>query len=152
LTGYLDEKLVGQLAGIRYKHNARGQIVIESKEDARKRGVKSPDRAEAVMLAFAQHELPYGLTAYLEEKIEQIDAERLQRMRQMADKLATGLNRPKIETVSEGGKEPTKGCPECGALCIQPVCTGGKRCGACGNQFDESRSDFKPMNRTTLFK
>ena len=28
------------------------------------------------MLAFAQHELPYGLTAFLEEKIEQIDAER----------------------------------------------------------------------------
>jgi phage terminase large subunit len=38
LIGYLDEKLVGQLAGIRYKHNARGQIVIESKEEARKRG------------------------------------------------------------------------------------------------------------------
>jgi len=27
--------------------------VIESKEEMRKRGVKSPDRAEAVMLAFA---------------------------------------------------------------------------------------------------
>src|ERR1700758_3874899 len=41
-------------AGIRYRHNSRGQIVIESKEEARKRGVKSPDRAEAVMLAFAE--------------------------------------------------------------------------------------------------
>ena len=42
-----------QLASIRYRHNARGQVVIESKEEARKRGVRSPDRAEAVMLAFA---------------------------------------------------------------------------------------------------
>jgi phage terminase large subunit len=52
LSGALDEKTIGQLAGIRYKHNPRGQIVIESKDEARKRGVKSPDRAEAVMLAF----------------------------------------------------------------------------------------------------
>ena len=52
MSGLLDEKTIGQLAGIRYKHNARGQIQIESKDDARKRGVKSPDRAEAVMLAY----------------------------------------------------------------------------------------------------
>jgi phage terminase large subunit len=52
MSGLLDEKAIGQLAGIRYKHTPRGQIQIESKEDARKRGVKSPDRAEAVMLAF----------------------------------------------------------------------------------------------------
>jgi phage terminase large subunit len=49
-----DERAIAQLAGIRYTHNSRGQVVIESKDDARKRGVKSPDRAEAVMLAFAQ--------------------------------------------------------------------------------------------------
>lgn len=58
MNGITDEKTIGQLAGIRYKHNARGQIVIESKEDARKRGVKSPDRAEAVMLAFAPRLAP----------------------------------------------------------------------------------------------
>jgi hypothetical protein len=52
--GLEDERAIGQLAGIRYKHNARGQIEIESKAEARKRGVKSPDRAEAVMLAFAR--------------------------------------------------------------------------------------------------
>jgi hypothetical protein len=53
ISGPMDERTIGQLAGIRYKHNSRGQVVIESKDDARKRGVKSPDRAEAVMLAFA---------------------------------------------------------------------------------------------------
>jgi phage terminase large subunit len=53
-SGLTDERTIGQLAGIRYKHNSRGQVVIESKEEARKRGVKSPDRAEAVMLAFAE--------------------------------------------------------------------------------------------------
>jgi phage terminase large subunit len=54
LAGLTNERAIAQLAGIRYKHNSRGQIVIESKEDARKRGVKSPDRAEAVMLAYAR--------------------------------------------------------------------------------------------------
>jgi phage terminase large subunit len=54
LAGLADDRTLSQLAGIRYKHNARGQVVIESKEDAKlRRGVKSPDRAEAVMLAFA---------------------------------------------------------------------------------------------------
>jgi hypothetical protein len=53
VAGLTDERTIGQLAGIRYAHNARGQIEIERKDDARKRGVKSPDRAEAVMLAFA---------------------------------------------------------------------------------------------------
>ena len=53
IAGLTDERTIAQLAGIRYSHNSRGQVVIESKDDARKRGVKSPDRAEAVMLAFA---------------------------------------------------------------------------------------------------
>ncbi len=53
VSGALSDLAVGQLVGIRYEHNARGQVEIESKEDARKRGVKSPDRAEAYMLAFA---------------------------------------------------------------------------------------------------
>lgn len=52
-AGLTDSLALSQLAGIRYKHNARGQVVIESKDEARKRGVKSPDRAEAIMLAFA---------------------------------------------------------------------------------------------------
>jgi hypothetical protein len=54
VAGLMDDQAIAQLAGIRYRHNSRGQIVIESKDDARKRGVKSPDRAEAVILAFAE--------------------------------------------------------------------------------------------------
>ncbi len=53
ISGLTDERTIAQLAGVRYSHNARGQVEIESKEQARKRGVKSPDRAEAVMLAYA---------------------------------------------------------------------------------------------------
>lgn len=58
MSGLDDETAIAQLAGIRYKHNARGQVMIESKDDARKRGVKSPDRAEAIMLAFAGRDIP----------------------------------------------------------------------------------------------
>lgn len=58
VTGLHDETAMAQLSGLRYAHNSRGQVVIERKEDARKRGVKSPDRAEAIMLAFAQAKKP----------------------------------------------------------------------------------------------
>src|SRR5207237_3555354 len=37
LSGLDDDLALSQLAGIRYKHNARGQVVIESKDEARKR-------------------------------------------------------------------------------------------------------------------
>lgn len=54
LAGLTSDLALSQLASIRYKHNARGQIVIESKDEARKRGVKSPDWAESTMLSFAE--------------------------------------------------------------------------------------------------
>jgi hypothetical protein len=47
-----DEELITQLAGIRYKINSRGQILIESKDDMKRRGISSPDRADALMLVF----------------------------------------------------------------------------------------------------
>lgn len=49
----LDDELASQLAALQYKFTSRGQIVIESKDDMRKRGMPSPDRADAVMLACA---------------------------------------------------------------------------------------------------
>jgi len=45
-----DSKLNAQLVDIRYRYNVRNQLLIESKEEARSRGVKSPDRADALMM------------------------------------------------------------------------------------------------------
>lgn len=51
----LDDETMGQLSGIRWHTDNRGgKISIESKKVARtKRGLPSPDRADAVMLAYA---------------------------------------------------------------------------------------------------
>jgi hypothetical protein len=48
-----DEKLAAQLAAMRYGYTSRGQLKVESKEEMRDRGLKSPDRADALALAFA---------------------------------------------------------------------------------------------------
>lgn len=47
-----DDDLAAQLCALRTKPNSRGQDLIESKEDMKKRGKPSPDRADALMLAF----------------------------------------------------------------------------------------------------
>ncbi len=53
ISGLKDEVLISQLASIRYEINSRGLIEIESKQARMQRGAKSPDRAEALMLALA---------------------------------------------------------------------------------------------------
>jgi len=54
VEGLLDDTTIGQLAGILYEFDSQGRMKIESKEQARARGVRSPDRAEALMLALAK--------------------------------------------------------------------------------------------------
>lgn len=53
IRGLVDDLTQAQLCGIRYKVTPGGRTQIESKDDAKKRGVASPDRAEGLMLAFA---------------------------------------------------------------------------------------------------
>ena len=48
-----DKTLKSELEGIQYKFNSNGAIQIESKDDMKKRGVKSPDFADAAMYACA---------------------------------------------------------------------------------------------------
>ena len=50
-----DPELAGQLATVRHRYNSRGQLLIESKEETRARGLPSPDKADALMLAFLSH-------------------------------------------------------------------------------------------------
>lgn len=49
-----DEDLASQLVSIKWKPDSRGRVMIEKKEDMKKRIGRSPDDAEAVMLAFAE--------------------------------------------------------------------------------------------------
>jgi phage terminase large subunit len=67
VKGLNDERTISQLAQIRYKPNPRGQIVIESKDELLRRGVRSPDRADSVMLAFAVRHDP--VAAYIEHAL-----------------------------------------------------------------------------------
>jgi hypothetical protein len=50
--GKAAEELAEQLSNIKYTRTSAGKIQIESKEQMKKRGVSSPDDADAVMLAF----------------------------------------------------------------------------------------------------
>lgn len=49
-----DERLITQLTQRKYRMTSRGKIALERKEDMKKRGLDSPDRADAVVLAFAE--------------------------------------------------------------------------------------------------
>jgi len=53
-----DDDLAAQLSNIKYKFTSRGQIQIESKDEMKRRGVGSPDRGDALMLAFADIQKP----------------------------------------------------------------------------------------------
>ena len=47
-----DNRLMGELAALRYSYDSQGRILMESKEAMRQRGQPSPDVADALMLAF----------------------------------------------------------------------------------------------------
>lgn len=47
------QDLSGELCSVKYKIDSQGRIVIESKDEMKKRGLRSPDIAEGLMLTFA---------------------------------------------------------------------------------------------------
>ena len=46
-----DNELVAQLTCRKYRLTSRGKMLLESKEEMKKRGIDSPDRADAVALS-----------------------------------------------------------------------------------------------------
>ena len=48
-----NQKLISELASIRYSFTSSGQTRLEDKDELRGRGQPSPDMADALMLAFA---------------------------------------------------------------------------------------------------
>jgi hypothetical protein len=62
-----DEDLIDELANVKFAYTSLGKLQAESKEDMKKRGLKSPDLADAFCLTFAYQN--YGnSTAPLEYK------------------------------------------------------------------------------------
>lgn len=76
-----DEVLIGDITTMKYKMTSRGTIQIESKEDMKKRGLKSPDIADALFICLdvgKKHDDAF-LTA-MKEKSTMTDIQRLQGM------------------------------------------------------------------------
>jgi hypothetical protein len=55
-----DEELLAQLTAIKYSLNSRGQIQLETKDEMRKRGMPSPDKADSLAYAFAAWDVPWS--------------------------------------------------------------------------------------------
>ncbi|MGA7870680.1 MAG: hypothetical protein WCA22_07255 [Candidatus Binatus sp.] len=72
VSGLEDDLMITQLASLRFEINLRGLIEMEKKSTMEKRGIKSPDRAEALMLAFADRRP--GISVFTEELAEQARA------------------------------------------------------------------------------
>ncbi len=53
-----DDVLAGELSSVQYTYDSSRRLVLESKEKMKARGIKSPDRADAVALTFASKVLP----------------------------------------------------------------------------------------------
>jgi hypothetical protein len=68
-----DEDLIAQLSSQKFKFTQRGQIQIESKDEMKKRGMGSPDKADALMLAFNTGGISLIFTT-LEKPLANIDS------------------------------------------------------------------------------
>lgn len=49
-----DEPLIAELTSVQYGYTSAGKIKVQSKEEMKKAGMRSPDRADAFLLTFAQ--------------------------------------------------------------------------------------------------
>lgn len=56
-----DAALIADLAAPSYKTSSNGARLIESKDDMKKRGIRSPDGADAVAMTFAENVIPRAL-------------------------------------------------------------------------------------------
>jgi ribosomal protein S27AE len=162
--GISDDVALGQLASIRYKPNSRGQIAIESKEDAGKRGVASPDRAEAIMLAFARPRT-HGLISYWEQLAEDLEKKKLSSptQDQVSTLLTTSPSNPTPpildrQSLADAQKDAyprmsehasllkktqrgkiqvhsiPQACPGCGNTVLSVYSEGAWACGGCGTK------------------
>ena len=68
-----DDALHADLTSCGYKYDSRGRLVLESKIDMKKRGMPSPDSADAMALTFSEPEgspIPRSIATNFNRKIE----------------------------------------------------------------------------------
>jgi phage terminase large subunit len=137
ICGALDERTIAQLSSIRYELTARGQIAIESKEKMAKRGVKSPDRAEALMLAFAAGK-SHGLFELWRQQAEAIKSgnapNRAAAQQDLAQAQKAGvawMTSPKRLGQAATPRPQTECCPKCGNKFLARYSDSWK-CNLCG--------------------
>ncbi|ODR96785.1 hypothetical protein AUC71_04255 [Methyloceanibacter marginalis] len=65
-----DDTLIAELVLPTYSYTAAGKIVVEAKSDLKKRGVASPDAADAFLLTFATRDKSKAMTPYFAETPE----------------------------------------------------------------------------------
>jgi hypothetical protein len=51
-----NDDLISELCSVRYTFSSNGKAQVESKDEMRKRGLRSPDLADSLMLTFAANE------------------------------------------------------------------------------------------------
>jgi ribosomal protein S27AE len=155
VAGLVDERAIAQLVGIRYSHNSRGQVVIESKEDARKRGVKSPDRAEAIILAFAELAPAYGLFEWYRQEFEKLTVPK-----EVVSAPAACPRCGNAYLAVYGaawrcgpcgqagviGREPIPQCSNCQSTAVVQIGS-ERRCNQCGVQFGNKTPISNPFSR-----
>jgi hypothetical protein len=83
-----------EMVNIRYKFNSKGQLLLESKEDIKKRGLPSPDVFDALMLTFAK---PTGRREPAMLQVYRENAEKMQKNQQ-------GLTISEIQKAIREGK------------------------------------------------
>lgn len=72
-----DEELIAQFSVRKYTVTSNGKLALESKKDMKSRGIKSPDRGDAVALAcFSQNKVYNGFIDHADTVIIPIDAVR----------------------------------------------------------------------------
>jgi hypothetical protein len=64
-----DSDLATELSALQYEYRG-GELLLESKDDAKRRGVKSPDRADSLALTFAYPVREFGSAVQHQAHVE----------------------------------------------------------------------------------
>jgi hypothetical protein len=62
-----DGELLAELSTIRYELTSAGRVRVEAKRDRKRRGLSSPDRADALMMTFAAPVFDLGTSDFLNQ-------------------------------------------------------------------------------------